>query len=103
MTDTSTTANPVRRRSTFRSAIVAVVALVVLVVLMLLLFPADSVWAKVVAIIAGVLVLVKEICSAFARDGGWYKLDKKKLEDGAALCSLFAVVFGVPAVAAAIL
>lgn len=81
----------------------AVAAFVVLVLLMVFVVPADSVWAKGAAIIAGVLVLVKEICSAFARDGGLYNLDKKKLEDGAALASLFAVVFGVPAVAAAIL
>lgn len=81
-------------------AVAAIIAIVLLVVL-LCLFPADSGQAKAFAITAGALVLVKELFSAFARDDG-AKLDKKWMEDLAAIASLFAVVFGVPAVVGSI-
>ena len=63
--------------------------------------PSDSPLAKSYAIVAGGLVVAKEILSAYARDRGLAS-DKSWLEDAAAIASLFAVVFGVPAVAAAI-
>jgi uncharacterized membrane protein len=86
-----------RTRLKAGAAAIAIVALIVL----LLTTPPDSVLAKGYAIAAGVLVLVKEILTAFARDRGLAG-DKPELENWAAIASLFAVVFGVPAVAAVI-
>lgn len=86
-----------RTRVKVVAAIIAIAALVVL----LCFVPSDSGQAKAFAITAGALVLVKELFSAFARDDG-AKLDKKWMEDLAAIASLFAVVFGVPAVVGSI-
>lgn len=100
MTDAPTDAELALRKRTRVKAFIAGIAIVVLV-LLLWFTPSESAAAKGYAITAGALVLVREICSAFARDGG-LKLDKSTLEDTAAIASLFAVVFGVPALATSI-
>lgn len=92
-------ARKLRRRTRWK-AFIAFLAIGALIGL-LLLTQSNPAWAKGYAAIAGILVVVKELLSAFARDRGLAP-DKSGLEDSAAICSLFAVVFGVPAVAAAI-
>lgn len=88
------------QKRTGLKAVIAVVAIIALIVL-LLTTPTDSILAKGYAITAGALLVAKEMLSAFARDEG-LKTHEKGLEDGAAICSLFAVVLAVPAVVAVI-
>ncbi|MBT1620552.1 hypothetical protein KK090_14925 [Curtobacterium flaccumfaciens pv. poinsettiae] len=99
-TDEALTRRTLQIRTRWK-AFIAVLAVGALIGL-LLLTQSNPSWAKGYAAIAGILVVVKELLSAFARDRGLAP-DKSGLEDSAAICSLFAVVFGVPAVAAAIL
>lgn len=79
------------------------IAAVAVIVLTLLLANAEkgSWLANACVYIAALLLVLKELLSAFARDEE-LKEDSVKLEDWAALCSLFAVVAGVPALVAAI-
>ena len=51
---------------------------------------------------AGLLVIAKETLTAFAR-GNFSVAAAKELEDWAAIASLFAAVFGVPAVVGAVI
>ncbi|WP_139179851.1 hypothetical protein [Curtobacterium sp. MCBA15_007] len=86
-----------------RTLVKAIVAVLALVALIALLAAADkgSPLAIVCAWAAGVLLVGKEILSAFARDRGLDPV-KARLEDLAAICSLFGTVAAVPAVFAAI-
>ena len=61
--------------------------------------------APIFAAIAALLVIAKEFLSTVARDhpdDGPEGEKRKRLEDWASVCSLFAAVFGAPAIAAAI-
>lgn len=79
------------------------IAAVAVIVLAVLLATAEkgSWLANACVYIAAFLLVGKELLSAFARDEE-LKEDSDDLEDWAALCSLFAVVAGVPALIAAI-
>lgn len=81
----------------------AAIAVVALGALIALLIGADkgTLLANICAWAAGLLLLGKEILSAFARDKGLGPV-KDGLEDWAAICSLFGTVAAVPAVFAAI-
>lgn len=86
-----------------RTVAVAVIAVVVFGVLIsaLLVTANQTGFGATYAVIAGALVIVKEIASAFARDKGMASKENM-LQNIATGCSLFAVIFAVPAVAAAI-
>ncbi|MFG6445565.1 hypothetical protein ACFXQA_09865 [Microbacterium sp. P07] len=81
---------------------IAIAALLLVVLVALLIWLRDSpVIAIGAAILAAICIIAKEALSAFARadglaDGG------KAFEDAAAVASLYAAVFGAPAVATAI-
>lgn len=55
----------------------------------------------VCGVLAGVLLVLREVLGAFAVDETFVEW-KSGVEKGVAFCSLFAVVFGIPAIAAAI-
>lgn len=86
-----------------RTAVKAWIAVVALGALIALLSTVGkgSLLAIICAIAAGLLLLGKEVLSAFARDKGLGPV-KDRLEDWAAICSLFGTVAAVPAVFAAI-
>ncbi|OQJ61425.1 hypothetical protein B5P24_15520 [Clavibacter tessellarius] len=73
------------------------IALVIVLVRM-----AGNVWVAVTfAGLAGVCAIAKEVLAAFSLDKG-FKGKTEGLEQSAAIASLFAVVFGAPAVVATI-
>lgn len=86
-----------------RTAVKAWIAVGALGALIALLITADkrSLLAIICAWAAGLLLLGKEVLSAFARDKGLGPV-KDGLEDWASICSLFGTVAAVPAVFAAI-
>lgn len=89
-----------RRKPILIKAGIAAVAVLGLVVL-LANVEKGSWLANACVYVAALLLVAKELLSAFARDEE-LKGDSDELEDWAALCSLFAVVAGVPALIAAI-
>lgn len=83
--------------------------LLLVAVVVVTVYPTDDGWtdlpkisAVLFAAVAAVLVMAKEVAKAFALSSGFDDASKKRCEAIAGGCSVFAVVFGAPTVAATI-
>ena len=76
-------------------------ALVALLIVLFLINYAEPVFAISSAIAAGICVLIKEVLTAFARSPE-LSARAEGMKDYAAVASLYAAIFGVPAVVATV-
>ncbi|OIH95737.1 hypothetical protein BIU92_04345 [Curtobacterium sp. MCBA15_003] len=90
-------------RRFFRSWKVATVAVVLAATaLTLVVLIAPNGWVALGFVVVGAfLTVLKELCAAFARDETRKPERRRSAEDVAAICSVYAAVFGVPGLVAA--